>query len=171
MDDLLPECLLICKGQVLSRRPEASLASFGLAMGGTYKLLVIPPATPTWLRLTAHILCSSFPPMGIPMLASSTAAHVKRELRDLLRIPTLCLTLHLADGEPLPDGASLRDLGVRDGERIYCRIHAEDPPPATAVDAERVREQIERMERTAEGRGGCLELARHGGERAGAEER
>jgi hypothetical protein len=151
MDDLPPEYLLVCKGQILSRRPEATLASFGLAMGGIYKLLVIPPVTPTWLRLTAHILCSSFPPMSIPMRASSPVAHVKRELRDLLRIPTLCLSIHLAVGEPLPDGASLRDLGVQDGERIYCRIHTVDPPPAAAVDAERVREQIRRMEGTAEG--------------------
>ena len=105
---------------------------------------------PVWLRITAHVLCSSLPPMHMPMRSSSNAAAVKRELRELLRIPALCLSLHLADGEPLPDGASLRDLGVRDGERVYCRIHTENPPPAAAVEAGRVREQIRRAEGAGE---------------------
>jgi hypothetical protein len=89
--------------------------------------------------------------MRLPIRASSPAADIKRELRDLLRIFNLCLFLHRADDEPLPDGASLRDLGVRDGERVYCRIHTEDPPPAAAVDAGRVREQIRRAEATEKG--------------------
>ena len=147
MNSLPSELRLICSGRVLSRRPTSSLASFGLATGGAYKLLVIRrPVTQTWLRITAHVLCCSLPPMQLPMHASSPAADVKREVRDLLRIPALCLSLHLPDGEPLPDGASLRDLGVRDGGRVYCRIHTEDPPPPAAVDAERVRELIRRAE-------------------------
>ena len=104
------------------------------------------------------------------MRASSHVADVKHELRDLLRIPNLCLSLHRADGEPLPDGASLRDLGVRDGERVYCRIHTEDPPPAAAVDAGRVREQIKRAEEAGEGEGGRSKRARlDRGAMAGAE--
>ena len=120
-----------------------------------------------WLRITAHVLCSSLPAMDIPMLSSSTAADFKRELRELLRIPAL--SLHHADGEPLPDGASLRDLGVRDGERVYCRIHTEDPPPAAAVDAGRVREQIRRSAAGGAGEGGGAgsKRARPGGEGAG----
>ncbi len=150
----------------MSRRPNSSLASFGLAVGASYKLVVIRrPVKPAWLCITAYVLCSSFRPMPLPMRASSHAADVKRELRDLLRIPTLCLSLHLADGEPLPDGASLRDLGVRDGERVYFRIHTEDPPPAAAVDAGRVREQIRQAEEA--GMGGGASLAGCGGERDG----
>jgi hypothetical protein len=151
IEKLSSELLLICRGEIISSHPNSSLESFGLAVGGAYQLLVI--VTRAWLRVTAHILCSSFPPMPLPMCASSHVADVKHELRDLLRIPNLCLSLHLADGEPLPDGASLRDLGVRDGERVYCRIHTEDPPPAAAVDAGRVREQIRRAEAAGTGLG------------------
>ena len=157
------DLVLLCRGKNLSSRLNSSLASFGLAVGGAYKLLVIRrPVTPAWLRITAHVLCSSLPPMHLHMHASSPAVNVKRELRELLRIPALCLSLHLADGEPLPDGASLRDLGVRDGERVYCRIHTEDPPPAAAVDAGRVREQIRRAEGSAEGGGAGSKGARSG---------
>jgi hypothetical protein len=145
MEHLPSELLLICRGRILSQRPNSSLASFGLAERGAYRLLVIRrPVRPAWLRITvtAHILCCSLPLIHVPMRSSSLVADVKRELRDMLRIPALCLSLHRADGEPLPDGASLRDLG--DGERVYCRIHTEDPPPAAAVEAGRVREQIQR---------------------------
>ena len=155
MEILPARLLLICRGTVLSRRPSSSLASFGLAAGRAYKLVVIRrPVRPAWLRITAHVLCSSLPAMDIPMLSSSTAADFKRELRELLRIPSLCLSLHLADGEALPDGASLGELGVGDGERVYCCIHTEDPPPAAAVDAAQVREQIRRAEGAAEHGGG-----------------
>ena len=164
MEHLPSELLLICRGRILSQRPNSSLASFGLAARGAYRLFVIRrPVKPAWLRITAHILCCSLPTMPIPMRSSSTAADIKRELRDMLRIPALCLSLHRADGEPLPDGASLRDLG--DGERVYCRIHTEDPPPAAAVEAGRVREQIQRAKEAAEGqsRGSNGDPGRHGG--------
>jgi hypothetical protein len=152
MKHLPSELRLICRGRIISRLPKSTLSSLGLEVGGTYKLLVIRRhVTPAWLHITAYILCSSLPPIQIPMHASSPAADIKSEVRDLLRIPGLCLSLHLADGEPLPDGASLRDLGVRDGGRVYCRVHTEDPPPAAAVEAGRVREQIRRAEG---GRGG-----------------
>jgi hypothetical protein len=142
-----PEFLLVCRGMILSNEPESSLASLGLAVGDVYTLLVIRRSvTPTWLRITAYFLCSSIPPIQIPIRATRSPADLKTEVRSVLRIPGLCLSLHLADGEPLPDGASLRDLGVRDGGRVYCRIHTEDPLPAAAVEAGRVREQIRRAE-------------------------
>jgi hypothetical protein len=147
LKNLPSKLILICRGRILSRHLTSPLASFGLAAGCTYKLLVIRrPVTPTWLRITAHVLCSSFSPIPLPIRVSWRAYDIKRELRELLRIPALCLSLHRADGELLPDGASLRDLGMRDGERVYCRIHTEDPPPAAAVEAGRVREQIRRAE-------------------------
>jgi hypothetical protein len=150
------DLLLVCKGIVLSNQPESSLASLGLAVGDVYELLVIRQSVkPAWLRTTAYFLCSSIPPIQIPMRATRFPADFKSEVRNVLRIPGLCLSLHLADGEPLPDGASLRDLGVRDGGRVYCRIHTEDPPPAAAVEAGRVREQIRRAKELWEGVGGA----------------
>jgi hypothetical protein len=146
MGSLSMELRLICMGRILSHHPRSSLASFGIT-AGVYTLFVVRrPVTTAWLHITAHILCSSLPLIQIPMRASSPVADIKDEVRDQLRIPGLCLSLHLADGEQLPDGASLRDLGVRDGGRVYCRIHTEDPPPAAAVEAGRVREQIRRVE-------------------------
>jgi hypothetical protein len=111
------ELLLICRGRIfiLSRRPNSSLASFGLEVGGAYKLLVIRrPGKHVWLASHPMSSAPPFPPRPSPC---APQADVKHELRDLLRIPNLCLSLHRADGEPLPDGASLRDLGMRDGER------------------------------------------------------
>jgi hypothetical protein len=143
MDHLPSELRLICSDSTLSRQPKSSLASLGLQVGTVYDLRVIRrPVSHTRLRITAHVLCSSLPPMQIPMHLSSYTSDVKCAVRDLLRIPGLCLSLHHTDGEMLPDGGSLWSLGVRDGGRLYCRIHTEDPPPAAAVDAVRVREQI-----------------------------
>jgi hypothetical protein len=143
VDHLPSELRLICNGKNISSNPRSTLASLGLQVGAVYKLRVIRrPVTHTWLRTTVHVLCSSFPPMQIPMHFSSSAADVKREVRYLLRIPGLCLSFHHADGKLLSDRGSLWSLGVRDGGRLYCRIHTEDPPPVAAVDAERVREQI-----------------------------
>jgi hypothetical protein len=150
------ELLLICKGRIISRCPTSTLAAFGFSAGGTYKLLATRrPARPVWLRLTAHFLSCSLPPTPLRMHATSPAINIKRQLRELLRIPCLSLSLHLADGEALPDGASLRDLGLRDGARLYCRIHCDDPPPAEAVEAGRVLALILRAERGADVSGGA----------------
>ena len=55
------DLVLLCRGKKISSRPASTLASFGLAVGGTYKLLVIRrPVAPAWLRITAFVLCSSF---------------------------------------------------------------------------------------------------------------
>jgi hypothetical protein len=151
MQCLPAELLLICKGRILSRYPTATLAAFGLKRGGTYKLLAARhPARPVWLRITAHFLCCSLPPTPLRMHATSPIINIKRQLRELLRTPYLSLSLHLADGEELPDCASLQDLGVRDGARVYCRIHCDNPPPAEAVEAGRVLALIESADRAAD---------------------
>jgi hypothetical protein len=152
MQCLPSELLLICKGRIISRCPASTLASFGLCPGGTYKIFASRrPFRPVWLRLTAHILSCSLPPITLRMHATSPTINIKRQLRELLRIPCLGLSLHFADGEALPDDASLRDLGMRDGARIYCRIHSTHPPPAEAVEAGRVLEMIVRADGAAEG--------------------
>jgi hypothetical protein len=57
-----------------------------------------------------------------------------------------CLSIHSADGALLPTAISLRDLGVADGGRLYCRILAQEPallPQRAVADAAAaVREQI-----------------------------
>ena len=87
-------------GRILSRRPESSLASLGLTVGGVYKILVISrPHTHQVFRITAHILCSLLPPIQIPMHASSPSINVKNEVREMLHTPALFLSLHAADGK------------------------------------------------------------------------
>jgi hypothetical protein len=155
MQCLTSELLLISKGRILSRCPKSTLVAFGFTAGGTYKLLINRrPARPVWLRLTAHFLACSLPPTPLRMHATSPAINIKRQLRELLRIPYLSLSIHLSDGEALPDSESLRDLGLLDGARVYCRIHCDDPPPAEAVETGRVLELILRADPEAGGGGG-----------------
>jgi hypothetical protein len=147
---------LICKGQVLSRHPKSSLQALGVsdALGttGSCKLVVLQRlSVPIWPRLQVRILGQTTKPLILRMHASSPAINVKRQIRELLRIPNLVFSLHSADGEPLPDDMSLRDLRIPDGGRLYCRIRTESPPAAVdAVQDERadaaVRELIRQME-------------------------
>ncbi len=48
MDKLPSELMLICRDEIISLHPNSSLASFGLAVGGAYQVLVIRlDVTPT----------------------------------------------------------------------------------------------------------------------------
>ena len=93
------------------------------------------------------------------MHADSPVGSVKGRVRELLCCPIAVISLHLADGAMLQDAATMRDLGVADSRRIYCRICSEEPEPilpsAFAAAAAAVREQVRLADAMHLGRSGC----------------
>ena len=156
------ELVLICKGKVISRHPMFTLEALGaFSSSSSCKLLITQrPPGPNWLLITTVFLCSSsLSPLIFCMHADSPVAAVKGRVRDLLRCPVAVFSLHLADGAALPDAATLRDLGVAYGDRIYCRIRCEEPeavpPSVLAAAAAAVREQVRQADAAHDGRVGC----------------
>ena len=143
------DLLLICKGRIISHHPFFSLQDLGLFTTSPECKLIVSkrPPGPVWPRIKTLFLCSnSLSPLVFRMHADSPIACVKRQLRELLRCPAAVLCLHLADGATLPDTVTLRDLGVTDGFRLYCRIRSDEsdalsPSPLVAAAAT-VREQV-----------------------------
>jgi hypothetical protein len=147
------DLVLICKGEVISRHPMFSLEDLGFSTpcssssDGSIKLLISRrPPGPTWIKFTAAFLCTtSLKPLTFRMHSASPVANVKRQVQESLRCHA-CLSIHSADGALLPTAISLRDLGVADGGRLYCRILAQEPallPQRAVADAAAaVREQI-----------------------------
>ena len=156
------ELILICKGRFISRHPMFSLKALGVFGSSPMCKLIISqrPPGPTRIFITTIFLCSSsLTPLVICMHADSPVASVKGRVRELLCCPIAVISLHLADGATLPDAATMRDLGVADGDRIYCRICSEEPEPiqpsAFAAAAAAVREQVRLADAIHLGRNGC----------------
>ena len=159
------ELVLICNGIFISRHPLFSLDALGIfASSSTCKLVISQrPPGPTWLHVTTIFLCSSsLLPLLFRMLAESTICTVKERVRELLRCPVAVFSLHLPDGSTLPDSVTLRDLGVADGDRLYCRIRSEEQEPmlpsALATAAAAVRKLVQQAENVASGRTGRKRL-------------
>ena len=155
------ELVLICKGRFISRHPMFSLEALGVFDSSPACKLVISrrPPGPTWIAITTVFLCSSsLTPLIFCIHTDSTVASVKERVRELLCCPAAVTSLHLADGAALPDSLTLRNLGVADGGRIYCRIRSDEPEPlppsAFAAAAAAVREQVVRAEAIHSGRTG-----------------
>ena len=140
------QLVLICNDCTISRHPLFTLKDLGVftSLRDCKVLISKKPAKSTWPRIIAVFLCSSsLSPLAFRMHSDSSVAQVKRQLRELLRCPVAVLSLHLADGAALLEVATLRELGVADGHRLYCRIWSEEPA-ASSLDAAAatVREQV-----------------------------
>ena len=140
------ELALICKGKVLSRYPMSNLEALGIFSSSTASKLLISqrPPGPNWVRLTIVFLCSSsLSPVVFYMHTDSLICRVQCQLREHLRCAVAQFALHLADGAALPEDETLRNLGVADDDRIYCRVLSEEPrpvpPSAMAAAAAAVR--------------------------------
>ena len=140
------ELALICKGKVLSRYPMSNLEALGIFSSSTASKLLISqrPPGPNWVRLTIVFLCSSsLSPVVFYMHADSLICRVQCQIREHLRCAVAQFALHLADGAALPEDETLRNLGVADDDRIYCRVLSEEPrpvpPSAMAAAAAAVR--------------------------------
>jgi hypothetical protein len=117
---------------------------------------------PTWLRFVAVFLCSSsLVPYHLTMHKESCIGNVKQQIREYLRCSVATLSLYLADGTALSDGECISSLGIRNKDRIYCRIDI-DPPKiivTTPEAAVAVRQQIAKAEET---------WSKHDGSKAGS---
>ena len=140
------QLVLMCNDCAISRHPMSTLKDLGVFTSSRdCKVLISKkPAESTWPRIIAVFLCSSsLSPLTFRMHADSSVAQVKLQLRELLRCPVAVLSLHLADGAALMEATTLRDLGVADGHRLYCRVWSEEPAASSLHAAiVTVREQV-----------------------------
>ena len=162
------ELILICNGRFISRHPLFSLEALGLFASSSICKLVISqrPPGPTLLLITTIFLCSSsLSPLLFSMLAESTITSVKRRIRELLRCPVAIFSLYLSDGSELPDTVTLRELGVADGGRLYCRIRSEEQEPALpsalASTAAAVRKLVRQADAVTSGMTVCKRPREH----------
>jgi hypothetical protein len=162
----VPELVLAYGCRVLSQFPMSSLKSLGILPDTkeTCDIRVIRKLPPlTWLQLNATFICSSsLMPLTVSMHKESSISNVKQQIREYLRCSKAVLSLHLADGFPLPDHESLADLGLGSDthSRLFCRVHADllatTPLHAdeAAAAAEVVRQQIRQAEASWAAAGG-----------------